>query len=407
MRVSLAELLVKAKPCGEIGEYFFRQMVDYNNINTINPGWPLVESWSLGDSPAETGPIEKTTRDTHSAVVLPLITGPVCKKCAIIIRESSLSRRRAECIVAIHSWAIRCQHEIHRGNMASPATIQKQKDLMVFISRELAHEPAIQAVIGIGSIASGLARPDSDIDAIIFLDPFDWYIVPAEFKWRAVDGSFHSIFKHIEGCMQFDFARFDLTQWKDPTYKWPEERCAELQQGWLAFDRYGQVETLIKSRITYSKEMRIAKLDEALVWMDQHLTNDGPQKRWDSLGPVIAHDRMQAAYEYLVQALFAYNHRWRPWRNREMSSLLALPWLPEGFADRIPGASCTPSLDHVGYLCRVGSLRSLFQDLINRLVMDGEYGEDAVGEAFIRMHNEPGRAWNMDEWNRKHVERGA
>jgi hypothetical protein len=29
------------------------------------------------------------------------------------------------------------------------------------------------------------------------------------------------------------------------------------------------------------------------------------------------------------------------------------------------------------------------------------------GEAFIRSHDEPGRAWNMDEWNRKHAERRA
>ena len=65
---------------------------------------------------------------------------------------------------------------------------------MAFIERELVPEPAVQAVIGIGSIASGLARPDSDIDTIIFLDPFDWYILPAEFKWRPADGSFHSIF---------------------------------------------------------------------------------------------------------------------------------------------------------------------------------------------------------------------
>ena len=139
--------------------------------------------------------------------------------------------------------------------------------------------------------------------------------------------------------------------------------------------------------------------------LDQHLADDKPQSRWDSLGPVIAQDRLQAAYEYLVQALFAYNRRWRPWRNREMSSLLALPWLPVGFANRVLGASSTLSLDYAGYLSRVDSLCGLFQDLTNRLVTDGEYGDDVIGEAFTRSYNEPGRAWNMDEWNRKHAER--
>ena len=292
--------------------------------------------------------------------------------------------------------------------MTTSATAQKRQDLMAFIERELVPEPAVQAVIGTGSIASGLARPDSDIDAIIFLDPFDWYIVPAESKWCPADNTFHSIFSQVSGldeCMQFDFARFDLTRWADPSFEWPEGRCAELHDGWLAFDRSGQVAALIEKHTVYADAIRITRLDEAITWLDQHLSDDGPQSRWDSLGPVMAHDRLQAAYEYLVQALFAYNRRWRPWRNCEMSSLLTLPWLPEGFANRVPGAASTSPPDYAGYLTRVDSLRGLFQDLIKRLVSDGEYGDDVISEAFIRSHNEPGRAWNMDEWNRKHAER--
>jgi len=279
---------------------------------------------------------------------------------------------------------------------------------MVFIEHELVPEPTVQAVIGIGSIASGLARPDSDIDAIVFLDPFDRYIVPAEFIWRPSDNSFHSIFSQVsesEECVQFDFARFDFTRWADWSFEWPEERCAELREGWLAFDRFGQVAELIATRTMYSDAIRITKLDEAITWLDQHLSDDKPQSRWDSLGPAIAHDRLQAAYEYLVQALFSYNRCWRPWRNREMTSLLALSWLPESFADRVLGALGTSSLDYVGYISRVDCLRGLFQDIVSRLVSDGEYGEDVISEAFIRSHDEPGRAWNMDEWNRKHAQR--
>ena len=279
---------------------------------------------------------------------------------------------------------------------------------MIFIEHELASEAAVQAVIGIGSIASGFARPDSDIDAIVFLDPFDWYIIPAEFQWREADHTFHSIFSQAsaaERWMQFDFARLHLAQWADPSFEWPEGRCAELREGWLAFDRSGQVAQLIETRTTYPNAVRIARLDEAITWLDQHLSKDGPQVRWDSLGPVIAYDRLQAAYEYLVQALFAYNRCWRPWRNREMSALLALSWLPENFADRVPEALGTSSLDSVGYRSRVDCLRGLFQDITDRLVSEGEYGEDVISEAFIRSHDEPGRAWNMDEWNRKHAER--
>jgi predicted nucleotidyltransferase len=297
---------------------------------------------------------------------------------------------------------------VREQHMTTRATIQKRQALLNFIELELAPEPAVQAVIGVGSIASGLARVDSDIDAIVFLDPFDAYIIPAEFVWRPADRTFHSIFIHepdLENKLQFDFHRFDLTQWMDPSFEWPEAVCSELSMGWLAFDRTGSAADLIAKRTAYTDAIRISRLDEAITELDQHLSYDGPQVTWDSLGPLIAHDRLQAAYEYLVQALFAYNRRWRHWRDREMSALLALPWLPEDFPNRVPMALSIGSQDYAGYMNRVEVLRSLFQDLTNRLITDGLYGDDFISEAFIRSHDEPGRAWNMDAWNRKHVDR--
>jgi len=307
------------------------------------------------------------------------------------------------------SWAAECRcRYVGEESVATAATIRKRQDLMAFVERVLAPEPAVQAIIGIGSIATGLARPDSDIDAIVFLDPFDWYIVPAEFKWCPSDGSFYSIFAQEgkpEESIQFDLARLDLAQWADPSWDWPEGRRAELQEGWMAFDRSGQVAGLVAARTAYADPIRTARLDEAITWLDQHLSDEGPQRRWDSLGAAIAHDRLQAAYDYLVQALFAYNRRWRPWRGREMSVLLALPWLPASFADRALAASSAPSPGYAGYMARVHALRALFQDLTARLIADGEYGQDAIAEAFIRSHDEPGRAWNMDEWNVRHHRR--
>lgn len=292
--------------------------------------------------------------------------------------------------------------------MITSATVRKREELLFFIEHELKSDSSVQAVIGIGSIASGLARPDSDIDAIVFLDPFDWYVVPAEFKWCSSSGTFHSIFAkepRIDECIEFDFARLDLTQWANPSYEWPEGRRSELEQGWIAFDRGGQVTELIRDQTIYSKDIRIAKLDEAITWLDQHLSESGPQKRWESLGSVIAQDRLQAAYHYLAQAIFAYNSCWRPWRNREMSLLLALPWLPKDFAEQILVFMNAPTGEYDGYVERVKVLRLLFQSVTDCLVADGEYGDDVIGEAFIRSHEEPGRAWNMEEWNMKHQER--
>jgi hypothetical protein len=291
----------------------------------------------------------------------------------------------------------------------TPATEIKRKDLLAFIERVLKPEPAVQAVIGIGSIATGLMRTDSDIDAVVFLDPLDWYIVPAEFLWRPADGTFHSIFTDDEHIQQksiaLDCQRLDWQQWSDPAFDWPEGRRAELQDGWLAFDRDDQATRLIARRTAFPESLRLARLDEAIVWLDQHLADDGPEKRWHEMGLAIAHDRLQAAFDYLIQALFSYNHHWLPWRNRRMDSLLRLPWLPANFAERVIIAGNAPGLSYDDYLTQVNELRALFQELCDRLIDDGLYSGAIIDQAFIRRSEEPGYAWNMDEWNAERLRR--
>lgn len=289
----------------------------------------------------------------------------------------------------------------------TPATQAKRAQFLAFMERVLLPETAVQAIIGIGSIATGQMRPDSDIDIILFLDPYDLYIVPAEAIWLAADNSFHSIFAEdetIQQGLQLDFMRYDWQQWRDPAFAWPEERLSELASGWLAYDRHGEVTRQIQQRSAYPDEVRQARLDDAITWLDQHLGWDAPQTNWDALGPAIAHDRLSAAYHYLVDGLFAYNRRWRIWRNRQMSGLLKLPWLPDGLADDILLVANAPSLDYTGYMTRVEKLTAYFAAFQQQLIADGDYTEP-VDEAFIRSSEEPGRAWNMAEWNDRRRER--
>jgi len=52
VKVSLAELQAKVKPCGAVGQYLFDQLTAVNDQYADNPEWPAGESWVLGDSPA-------------------------------------------------------------------------------------------------------------------------------------------------------------------------------------------------------------------------------------------------------------------------------------------------------------------------------------------------------------------
>jgi len=287
--------------------------------------------------------------------------------------------------------------------MTTPATERKRQALLTLIERELAPAAAVQAVLAVGSVANGRARPDSDIDAVVWLEPYDLYIVPAEFIWRPSDGSFRSIFSHEaerDEDAQFDLHRLDMAVWSQPGHIWPEGFLAELSSAWWAFCRTPQIAAWVTAHTAYPETLRRNRLDEALVWLDQHLADDGPQRCWQSLGPLVAHDRLWAAYDWLVQALCAYNRRWRPWRSREMEYLLALPWLPAGLAEQIGVLQCPPGQGLDAYLAQVASLQALYDALCRHLIATGEYGEDLVSEAFVRKYNEPGRAGNMEEWIR-------
>ena len=289
--------------------------------------------------------------------------------------------------------------------MLTEATIQKRQQLNDFIDRFLKLEPALRAVVGVGSIAFGTMRPDSDIDALLFWDPIDRYVVPAEFVWIPESNTYHSIFAPDlpETGIQFDFQHFDLQEWSAPDFVWSEGQCAAFVESWLVYNRDGRVAQLFAERTTYTESLRGAHLDQALL--DMELIWDDPTRLWESLGAAVAFDRAQVAYDALTRALFAYNWRWRPWRSREMSYLLTLSWLPADFATRVITALNGPSLDLEGYCQRFLALRGLGDELLAQLADEDGYGTDPIGAAFVRGHDRPGYAHNMDAWNAEHTKR--
>jgi hypothetical protein len=238
---------------------------------------------------------------------------------------------------------------------------------------------------------------------------FDLYIVPAESIWCPWDNTFHSIFvkdrKIQEAGIQLDLKIVDLRKWSDKSFIWPDPQRAGLAEGWIAFDREGKVAELIGERTSYDDATRLSKVDKSILDLAQHLSRATPEDNWERFGALISFGPLAAAYDALVEALFAFNRRWRFFRHRETEFVLRLTWLPEDFEHRMLVALNAPSLDKEGFLKQVAALRLLFDEIVAELRAEGLYGSDPAGEAFVRLHDEPGRAWTMDEWNRLHHER--
>jgi inosine-uridine nucleoside N-ribohydrolase len=72
--VSLSELQLNVAPCGEIGNYLFRQMLDMNERCADIPHWPNGETWGLGDSPTIGVLLEETEKtDIYDVIDAPSI----------------------------------------------------------------------------------------------------------------------------------------------------------------------------------------------------------------------------------------------------------------------------------------------------------------------------------------------
>ena len=282
-------------------------------------------------------------------------------------------------------------------------TVQKRVELATYIQVEVIKETAIQGIIVVGSVAKGTARSDSDIDAVVFLEPYDLYAVPAESKWQPDRREYYGIFSDVRNYIQLDFfKRLDLRKWSQSTFPWPEAICAELSEGWIAFDRKDQIQKLIDEKTIYKEEIRQERLDDAFIKLDWLLKDSTIERTWDTLGARVAHFRLHSAFDYLIQALFAYNCRWRTLHSRELTDLLKLPWLPKKFDEQLLELTNALTGTKEGYLGREKSLNRCFEEVLAICQQDGLYGKNAVNEAFIRQNDEPGRDWNMDEWNKKH-----
>lgn len=71
--VSLSELQYRVSPCGKIGQYLFRQMVEFNDGAADSPNWPRGETWCLGDQPSIGVLLQDRENVTHTMQPAPQV----------------------------------------------------------------------------------------------------------------------------------------------------------------------------------------------------------------------------------------------------------------------------------------------------------------------------------------------
>ena len=81
-------------------------------------------------------------------------------------------------------WAGQTAHYLRRiDQTVTESTDKKRKDLIYLVERLLEPHQKVEGVVAVGSVASGHARIESDIDVIVFMRPLNRYIIPAESIW--------------------------------------------------------------------------------------------------------------------------------------------------------------------------------------------------------------------------------
>jgi hypothetical protein len=280
----------------------------------------------------------------------------------------------------------------------------KKRQLTRLINGVLRPSPSVVGVLCVGSVAIGSPRVDSDIDALVFLDPFALSVVPGEFAWSPRDGSFRSIFAEDrpDDAIQFDLTRLAFRTCCSARYRWQEGRLHELSAGWIAYDPRGAIAELVRCKTRYTDRDRLPRLDQSLLQLEQLLKWTDARIPWHYQGERTAQDRLNAAYEYLVEALFALNRQWRPWRSRQTKPLLSLGWLPKGFANSFTSVCTTPCSGFEGYKDRYYRLQGALGEMVREISRDPKYQPEPISAAFVRTHRQLGYASNMERWNRRH-----
>jgi len=272
-----------------------------------------------------------------------------------------------------------------------------------FVHRKLEVWPEFVAVLIVGSVAHGEARPDSDVDCVLVFDKMDEAIVPAEFVWAPATDSYHTIFE-VEasdvGGIQIDAKRVALDDFR--RQEWPESFKHELAHALVLYDRRQSVAEILKQRVAYPESLRLSRIRDHLGSAQYHL------EEWRLLGWIdrggieSAHDQLTAAFEELIQLLHAYNREWLPWRYRWMVSAQRLSWLPDDYPQKAVEITSRVSATKESVLKRRSEIRSMLDDTLDRLQTDGLLaGPD---EAFIAAHPWLGYAHNFDTWRGTHRE---
>jgi hypothetical protein len=146
-----------------------------------------------------------------------------------------------------------------------------------------------------------------------------------------------------------------------------------------------QIKQLIIEKTFYADEIRQERLDDAITKLDCLLKDSTVERTWDTLGATVAHYRLHSAFDYLIQAIFAYNRRWRTLSSRELANLKNMKWLPKKFNEQLLMLTNALMETKEGYMERAKSLKHCFDELVAICQHDGMYRDRAVSEALIRL----------------------
>ncbi len=246
--------------------------------------------------------------------------------------------------------------------------LRKREQLENYIHTELEGHPGVRGVVLTGSVATGDAREDSDIDITVFLNPFRKDIMPHEFIWDPKTREYFSIWDEHPG-VQIDAKRLDLE--KERRREWKEAEKSELAEGIIIFDREGQIRELLNDKLVYPEKLRLDRLIENEIRIDYYLTEWRLMMWIERGGALQAHYLLNIAVDEILESLYAYNRIFMPWEYRKLYRSYSLPWLPANYRERIEEGLLSRSLSEDDVKRRLEILKKLYQDISDKLREEG------------------------------------
>ncbi len=230
---------------------------------------------------------------------------------------------------------------------------EHHREAVEVLARQVAEDPTIDAVILTGSVPRGTARPDSDLDCYVVVDPAEY-----ERRQAAGDLAWMAGCEYPGGYVDGKVVTLEILE--AAAERGSEPTRASFSPASVVYSRIGDLTPLVARIAVYPEANRAENMKDFFSAACLNATYFGPQAL-QSGNAFLATHAVAMTVLYSGRAVLAHNRILYPCPKQLMAAVAAVPERPEGFVEGMEQLLAEPTtelfathLERLGGFCDWG-----------------------------------------------------